>query len=1288
MTSRRIARCRCTPSDAAGRSSFATREVAIVGARLARRADVVYATATYAAAAAATVAARRPLVAKLVSDPAYERAVRYGLFSGPPRGVPGRHEGGKIAALKSLRTASLRRARRLVVPSRYLADIAADLGARAGRIEVLSTPRPRPSTSSRRCFAPNTFVYVGRLSRPKRRCPCCSTRIERVRRRRVLAIVGDGPERAPLEERVEVAGARRPRDVHRRACRATEVLAQLAGARAAVLASVWENLPHAAVEALAVGTPVVATAVGGVPEVVLDDRERPARAAERCCGARCGARARCCAMTRYVSVSPRRRSRRSRRSAATRSTRGSRRFSRRRRVDAARALRRTRAHRASARAVAGREVGCALGAVLDLRVLNAGTGSGDDRGSACFRDARGAVLSSTAVRDRERAPRLHTARRRRLRPVCRASRRSAGRALARSTAKLIVEVHGDPRTFTRSTARAARRCSRRVADAVARRGIAHADATRASRPSRRRLSRRCAAEPATASFPTYSDLSAFADPPPVPVPEEQRVVFVGALEAYKNVDGLAAAWRRVAAELPGATLSIVGEGSRRAVVDRLVADLPGRVEHRPRLSPADVARELDAARALVLPSWPEGLGRVVLEAFARGRAVVGTNGGGIPDIVTDEVDGLLIPRADTPALVARARSACSPITSSARGSARPRTRRTPLAPDARGLRAGVSRPGRSRLRRRAMKLVFVTQELDPGHPALAQTHRPRARACRARRRAGRRRRGAYATELPANVDCAHLRQRAAKLGRGIAFERALAPCAPGRRRCRSCTWSRSLRCWPLRSRRRAAFRFCSGTRTGMRAERSSPRRASVDVALSVDASSYPVATPKLRAIGHAIDVEPFRGPTARGDTTARSGCSRSGGPHAGRGSRRCSTRWRSSRTGRAAGDPRSVADRRRARASRRARAADRRASSCPPCCTTAGRARRRAGARRAGRRGGQPERAAARRDARQGRLRGRRLRAAGRLDERRTSRRCSATLPLQLIAPAARPGCAGRGDRRRSLGPRSDERAAVGAELRRRVVAGHSLEHWADAVIAVATRGTIGAWNGRFANRPAEPAEAPPAEDVRAARPYILAPTPSEVVRPPDRQRARSRWRSTSAGSSLGLYVGARDSRVHRRPASGSLGASLGPGEQLAPVPDPAARARLLAGAPLRAARGARGCGARRAGGVPRRRARARVRDRHRPALHDLRPVRARRRSRLGDHRALPRVLRGADRGRCCARPACAAARCSSASRTRARHLRNSLGASRGGIDYEFVDEIGPGRRGRGRARGARRSTS
>ena len=60
---------------------------------------------------------------------------------------------------------------------------------------------------------------------------------------------------------------------------------------------------------------------------------------------------------------------------------------------------------------------------------------------------------------------------------------------------------------------------------------------------------------------------------------------------------------------------------------------------------------MDQATLLVLPSWPEGLGRVVIEAFARGRAVVATAAGGVLDLVEDGREGLLVPRADEDALV-------------------------------------------------------------------------------------------------------------------------------------------------------------------------------------------------------------------------------------------------------------------------------------------------------------------------------------------------------------------------------------------------------------------------------------------------------------------------------------------------------------------------------------------------------------------------------------------------------------------------------------------------------------
>jgi glycosyltransferase involved in cell wall biosynthesis len=239
--------------------------VTLEGLRLARRADVVYATATYAAAAVASVG--RPLVAKLVSDPAYERARRYGRFAGTLEEFE--HAGGpSVTALKRLRLASLRRADRIVVPSAYLAEIAIRWGLDRDRVEVLTNPAPAPQHVDPEPLAPRTLVFVGRLTEQKA-LPVAFAALADVADAQ-LVLVGDGPERARLEQlanadgiagRVTFAGSL-PRDA---------VLRYLAGAAAAVLPSAWENLPHAAVESLAVGTPVVATKVGGVPEVVHDD---------------------------------------------------------------------------------------------------------------------------------------------------------------------------------------------------------------------------------------------------------------------------------------------------------------------------------------------------------------------------------------------------------------------------------------------------------------------------------------------------------------------------------------------------------------------------------------------------------------------------------------------------------------------------------------------------------------------------------------------------------------------------------------------------------------------------------------------------------------------------------------------------------------------------------------------------------------------------------------------------------------------------------------------------------
>src|SRR5207253_1782621 len=109
-------------------------------------------------------------------------------------------------------------------------------------------------------------------------------------------------------------------------------------------------------------------------------------------------------------------------------------------------------------------------------------------------------------------------------------------------------------------------------------------------------------------------------------------------------------WRRVAPELPDARLRIVGRGTRAGLVRALVRELPQQTSWDERLAPNEVARAMDEASLLVLPSRSEGMGRVVVEALLRGRPVVGSRAGSIPDLVRDGENGLLVEPGDAAAL--------------------------------------------------------------------------------------------------------------------------------------------------------------------------------------------------------------------------------------------------------------------------------------------------------------------------------------------------------------------------------------------------------------------------------------------------------------------------------------------------------------------------------------------------------------------------------------------------------------------------------------------------------------
>ena len=238
----------------------------------ARGADLVYAVGMIGRSGLATALVRRPTVVRLTADPAYERALRLGWASGSPADFPN-ERGVRVRLLRAVRDVPLRRAAAIVSPSASLAELASSWGVDRARVTLVPNPVSVPALDDREELRRRhglegpSLVFAGRLV-PQKSLDVGLEALGRAERV-TLVLAGDGPERPGLESlarRLGLGGRARfvgpqPRQT---------VFELLRAADAALLPSGWENFPHAVVEALAVGTPVLATRVGGVPEVVAD----------------------------------------------------------------------------------------------------------------------------------------------------------------------------------------------------------------------------------------------------------------------------------------------------------------------------------------------------------------------------------------------------------------------------------------------------------------------------------------------------------------------------------------------------------------------------------------------------------------------------------------------------------------------------------------------------------------------------------------------------------------------------------------------------------------------------------------------------------------------------------------------------------------------------------------------------------------------------------------------------------------------------------------------------------
>lgn len=138
----------------------------------------------------------------------------------------------------------------------------------------------------------------------------------------------------------------------------------------------------------------------------------------------------------------------------------------------------------------------------------------------------------------------------------------------------------------------------------------------------------------------------------VPAPVTPRLVCVGRLVEQKGQLLLIAAADRLAREGLRFELVLVGGGEMRSEVESLIAKnaLGSHVRLTGSVSTQQLREEILAARALVLPSFAEGLPGVIMEAMALRRPILSTYVAGIPELVQHGVNGWLVPAGSVDAL--------------------------------------------------------------------------------------------------------------------------------------------------------------------------------------------------------------------------------------------------------------------------------------------------------------------------------------------------------------------------------------------------------------------------------------------------------------------------------------------------------------------------------------------------------------------------------------------------------------------------------------------------------------
>ncbi len=121
---------------------------------------------------------------------------------------------------------------------------------------------------------------------------------------------------------------------------------------------------------------------------------------------------------------------------------------------------------------------------------------------------------------------------------------------------------------------------------------------------------------------------------------------IASLLPHKGIGDLILAFNKVKKKIPNINLLIVGSGPQRKELEELTEKLKIAQDVKFLGTRDDIPEVLKIIDLFVLPSFSEPFGLVILETMASRKPVVGTNIGGIPDIVEDGKTGFLVPPGD------------------------------------------------------------------------------------------------------------------------------------------------------------------------------------------------------------------------------------------------------------------------------------------------------------------------------------------------------------------------------------------------------------------------------------------------------------------------------------------------------------------------------------------------------------------------------------------------------------------------------------------------------------------